>query len=68
MQIISRGVHVARPASDIESSEQPSQALGVGWLDARLGACFREELKAFVPVALDHSYSVYEHYTMGKRE
>jgi hypothetical protein len=68
MQVVAGGIHIAGPAGHVQSSKQPPQTLGVGGLDAGFGASFGEEPKAFVPVALNHSYSVYEHYTMGKRE
>ena len=68
MQDVAGSIHIAGPGGDVQSSEEPPQPRSMRGLNASLGTRFREELQSLVPIALDHAYSVYEHYTEGKRK
>ena len=68
MQDVAGSIHIAGPGGDVQSSEEPPQLRSMRGLNAGLGTCFREELQSFVAIALDHAYSVYEHYTESKRK
>jgi hypothetical protein len=68
MQIVTGCIHITGNTGNIQSRQKAPQPGRVSWLNARFGAGLRKEPQAFVAIALDHAYSVYERYTLGKGE
>ena len=67
MQLVTRCVHVLRHAGHIKSSKQSAQTVGMFWLNSGFGTGLRKAFQPFVPIALNHSYSVCIHYTTRQR-
>jgi hypothetical protein len=66
MQVVARCIHISGLVCHVQRGKEPSQPCGMHWLNASLGACFREEFQTLVTIAPNHPYSVYEHYTQRK--
>ena len=64
MQLMARCVHILRHAGNVESSKKSAKTAGMFWLNAAFGAGLRKAFQPLVPIALNHSYSVWIHYTI----
>ena len=64
MQLVAGCIHVLRHTGYVKSSKKSAKTVGMLWLNSGFGAGLRKAFQPLVPIALNHSYSVWLHYTI----
>ena len=67
MQLVAGGIHVLRHAGYVKSGKKSAKTVGMFRLNSGLGGGLRKAFQPLVPIALNHLYSVWLHYTIRQR-
>jgi hypothetical protein len=63
MQLVAGCIHVLRHAGYVKSGKKSAKTVAMFRLNSGLGAGLRKAFQPLVPIAPNHSYSVWLHYT-----